>query len=641
MFSSHRFKHIQCPQLAGCQLPNCFFSHEQKVDTSVDDAPQEYDPFSAGASTPPPAKRRRIENGSVQNLDSRPLSLVGSRTATPETLKAPVAKPSMQPISNSATKANSVTKSLASKQESDRNALSMMPTSASRPVSPPATKAKPSTPLATPVKAKIVEELRPRTVPQAPAVYATRYAVLKELMAQLAAQNKRLNEGDQQWKALSLSQPELIKLALDEEEDIARKHGSGVYKNMMMSRMMSIKKMPEEDWRNLVMKQVTGKRPAPRPTSIARLQRPSTGLGSLTEEIVILKLLRTSLTGLEKYGYVTKPPTEEAVATARETAQMSAGWEKCDRCGTRFQVIPGRDGDGNLTTGGWCRYHWGRSRYAGPQVDRSAARAASIYPCCEQPLGTEGCTEAETHVFKTDDKARLASILQFEQTPPKYGASLDPISFDCEMGYTTLGMEVIRVTAVSWPSAQPKLDVLVRPYGEVLDFNTRFSGVTAKQFATAIPHVAESQAGDMTTHEQSEAKALQMVESPAAARQMLFNLLCPDTPLIGHAIDNDLNVVRIIHPMVVDTVLLYPHPKGLPLRMGLKTLAARKLDRTIQIASGLGHDSKEDAVATGDLVIVAVADKWKKLKLLGNKFEDGKLITAKTKTDPIAPQPTS
>ena len=641
MFSSHRFKDIQCPNLAECQLPNCFFSHEQIVGTSIDDTPQEYDPFSVGTSSTPPAKRRKVENGSSQNLEHTSSSQVASRTATLETFGVPIEKPPTQVLSHSTTITKGAVKPLNLEHKKKRDSASATPITVSRPISPPATKARCLTPLGTTTRPTKAEELRPRTVPQAPAVYATRYAVLKELMAQLTAQNKRLSEGDKQWKALSLSQTELIKLALDEEEDIARKHGSGVYKNMMMSRMMSIKKMPEEDWRKLVMKQVAGKKPAPRPTSIAKVQRPSTGLASLTEEVVILKLLRTSLTGLEKYGYVTKPPTEQAVATAKETVQMSAGWEKCDRCGTRFQVIPGRDDDGNLTTGGGCRYHWGRSRYAGPQVDRSAARAPAIYPCCEQPLGTEGCNEAETHVFKTEDKARLASVLQFKQTPPNPSPSPNPISFDCEMGYTTLGMEVIRVTAVSWPDAQSKLDILVRPYGTILDFNTRFSGVTAKQFAVAAPFVANSQAGDVKTDEQVEADALQIVESPAAARQMLFDLVCPDTPLIGHAIDNDLNVVRIVHPMVVDTVLLYPHPKGLPMRMGLKNLAARKLERTIQIASSLGHDSKEDAVATGDLVIVAVADKWKKLKLLGNKFEDGKLITAKTKTDSIASPPKS
>jgi DNA polymerase III epsilon subunit-like protein len=95
---------------------------------------------------------------------------------------------------------------------------------------------------------------------------------------------------------------------------------------------------------------------------------------------------------------------------------------------------------------------------------------------------------------------------------------------------------------------------------------------------------------------------LRKVASPEAARELLFGYLRPETPLIGHAIDNDLNVCRIIHPFIVDTVLLYPHPRGLPFRYGLKFLSQKYLSRGIQTGGEAGHDSKEDAVATGDLV---------------------------------------
>jgi hypothetical protein len=129
------------------------------------------------------------------------------------------------------------------------------------------------------------------------------------------------------------------------------------------------------------------------------------------------------------------------------------------------------------------------------------------------------------------------------------------------------------------------------------------------------------------TNSDPQEHGLHKVESPAAARKLLFDLISPDTPLLGHAIDNDLNVVRIIHPCVVDTVLLYPHPRGLPVRFGLKVLSYKYLGRGIQMAGADGHDSKEDAVATGDLITKKVIEKWKVMQHDGWKFSGGLLLS--------------
>jgi DNA polymerase III epsilon subunit-like protein len=242
-------------------------------------------------------------------------------------------------------------------------------------------------------------------------------------------------------------------------------------------------------------------------------------------------------------------------------------------------------------------------------------------------MGTSsGCTKANTHVFKVSEAKRLASILQFETTPrqPEKG-SLDPVCFDCEMGYTTLGLELIRLTAISWPEGRELLDVLVKPMGEVLDLNSRYSGVFPEHYASATAYTP-----DRSSPAEKRSKTptpLQVVDSPAAARALLFQFLQPDTPLIGHAIDNDLNACRIIHPTVIDTVLLYPHPRGrLPNRMSLKALARKFLDRDIQTGGERGHDSKEDSLATGDLVRVKVAEMWKRLKKDGWRFEGDELV---------------
>jgi RNA exonuclease 1 len=92
-----------------------------------------------------------------------------------------------------------------------------------------------------------------------------------------------------------------------------------------------------------------------------------------------------------------------------------------------------------------------------------------------------------------------------------------------------------------------------------------------------------------------------------------------------------LNAVRIIHPTIIDTVLLYPHPRGLPIRYGLKYLAKSCLDKDIQMSGAQGHDSKEDAIAAGELVRLQVKERWRQMENEGWVVKDGEFIPPKAK----------
>ncbi len=629
MFSSRGlFKDIPCPKQDECTLSMCIFAHdESSKSSSVQAQPQAYDPIAAGMPSPPP-KRRKLDHepafahGHLEQL--RANSEVSSNSVTDSTAnfaspQTSVTKPHKSDAAPSA--------SVSMPQDKQTSDTTPRPASVQRPISPPPVKARPAAaPIKLPEKGK-PESLVPRSVPKPPEQLKKRLAILQSLHQQLLAQNKKVISGDPTSKSLVLSDSELAKFALDEEEDAARKYESDIYRNHISQQVFRIKKMPEEDWRSFVTQRIrkheTDKQSVT--ASVKSASKPATGLASPEEEAAVLRSLRTSLVGLEDYGYVTKQATATEIASAEAGVEASAGWERCDRCETRFQVFPGRDAQGQLSTGGSCLYHWARGGRPPPQkTEKLNGRATFTYSCCNKQAGSEGCTEADSHVFKITDKKRLASIWQFEHTPANTQAKKIAVSFDCEMGYTTLGLEVIRVTVVSWPDNKELLDVLVRPYGEVLDLNTRFSGVSKKQYAQAVPYNEGTIEGKKEVEDAK--RPPRKVESPAAARQLIFDLVTPDTLLIGHAIDNDLNVVRIIHPMVIDTVLLYPHPRGLPLRLGLKALAAQHLHRHIQASDAAGHDSKEDAIATGDLVTVAVAEKWKRMKRDGWTFEDGGLV---------------
>lgn len=612
------FKDIPCPQGQQCSLLNCYFSHDSpgsEAEKHTHHASQ-----SSKDDGVHVAKKRRVEIDASSSIKSTGPHQHGPTSPAPELVKRSDDHDEPTP------KLLSVTRTV-----SPPPPARLGPKPADQ-VAPDGSAVVPLQPVARQLPPRKVpkESLNPRMLPKAPASHAVRSAILTKLHAAITALNEKLaKEKESSNKCFVLNRDELITMALDEEEKVA-KESPGVYSNVIKLRIVKLTKMGLEEWSKEVMAHLNARYYKIKPVELT--QKPpkpiNTGL-TIKQEVLLAAKLVTPLEGLQEFGYVTKAPTEKEVEIAKRGAVESKGWEKCDRCGGRFQVFPGRREDGALASNGPCTYHPVRPTYPARNKTDRVTDSDRYYPCCGESIGTStGCTKSSTHVFKVSETKRLASILQFETTPaqPDKG-HLEPVCVDCEMGYTTLGLELIRLTAVSWPEGRDLLDILVKPMGEVLDLNSRYSGVFPEHYASAKPY-DPSKAIDLSgTKENSEQRTLlQVVESPAAARKLLFGLLQPDTILIGHAIDNDLNACRIIHPTVVDTVLLYPHPRRLPLRMSLKTLARKLLERDIQTGGHLGHDSREDSIATGDLVRVKVGELWKSLKAKGWLFQGDVLI---------------
>jgi RNA exonuclease len=83
---------------------------------------------------------------------------------------------------------------------------------------------------------------------------------------------------------------------------------------------------------------------------------------------------------------------------------------------------------------------------------------------------------------------------------------------------------------------------------------------------------------------------------------MLKHYVSRTTIIMGHGLENDLIALRLIHYSVIDTALLYPHPRGRPYRLGLKDLVKREMGLDIQTAGEKGHSSIEDSAAASLLV---------------------------------------
>ncbi|PYH95115.1 RNA exonuclease Rex3 [Aspergillus ellipticus CBS 707.79] len=605
------FKDVPCPEGQRCSLLTCMFSHKDINSSSdVHKIPQSNHVLilsSEAASSKPVSARPTVQatkEESTTKADSKLSPLPGKETAAPIPDSSIPSSKRLQSNSQTPVKLQSLSREVTPPSKASVNP--------GKPVASTSQKRRPP-------RHAPRESLNPRMLTKAPAPHGVRLSIITKLHTSMSALNDKMaKDKDSLDKYLVLTPNELITMALDEEEKTAKENPS-IYSNVIKLRIVKLTKMSKEDWAKDVKAHLNERyyKIGPEPEQ----QKPkvlTTGLNT-KQEISLANKLITPVEGLEEHGYVTKVPTDAEVESARKGVLKSKGWEKCDRCGGRFQVFPGRREDGLLTTGGQCTFHPGKALYPPrKQTDHITGHREAYFSCCNESLGTSsGCTKGQTHVFKVSETKRLASVLQFEKTPAQPGKGpLPPVCFDCEMGYTTLGLELIRLTAVSWPKGEPLLDILVRPIGEVLDLNSRFSGVFPEHYTKAVQYGSSYSQANTTKLEDGEVDSppLQVVDSPATARALLFEYLQPDTPLIGHAIDNDLNASRIIHPTIIDTVLLYPHPRGLPIRVGLKALTKRHLDRDIQTGGSRGHDSKEDAVATGDLVRFKAAETWKALK---------------------------
>lgn len=258
---------------------------------------------------------------------------------------------------------------------------------------------------------------------------------------------------------------------------------------------------------------------------------------------------------LLQFGYIVDVP-----APIVEAEQLRT----CKRCNIEFKL--GEQLELTSTTKK-CLYHSGRNK------KKDLGRA---WTCCGGIVGDcDECCVGDHHVFHWSTPEELNHSIPFTHTNnlPTNKRSFSALGLDCEMGYTTLGFELLRTTVIDFLTGEEVLDILVKPKGKVIDLNTKWSGIAdiKEESVTFEDHLA-----------------------------LLNQIMDKNTILVGHGLENDLNAMRIIHEKVVDTAILYPKHKTSPqMRFSLKYLCFTYLGRTIQTGE---HDSGEDSLGAIDIV---------------------------------------
>ncbi|KAF8422463.1 ribonuclease H-like domain-containing protein [Tirmania nivea] len=217
-----------------------------------------------------------------------------------------------------------------------------------------------------------------------------------------------------------------------------------------------------------------------------------------------------------------------------------------------------------------------------------------FWSCCHSRGFEPGCTTGPTHVLEMEDASRLADLCPFESTPSPANTTDNVtkiqkvITLDCEMSYTKYGLALSRMSVLSFPDCKVLEDTFVRePYPGVpfLDYNTQISGVIHENIYPDDPENSPP-----------------VLEGITTARSKLWEYCDENTIIIGHGLDHDLKCLRMLHPKIIDTAILFSKIEGQ--KPGLKKLAEAELRWCIQDVVDLtGHDSVEDCRACIELVL--------------------------------------
>ncbi|TGO47633.1 hypothetical protein BOTNAR_0514g00070 [Botryotinia narcissicola] len=243
---------------------------------------------------------------------------------------------------------------------------------------------------------------------------------------------------------------------------------------------------------------------------------------------------------------------------------------KCTRCNSLETNAIGRE----------CHFH----RYK-----RNKWNQKRPYKCCM--TDGRGCETLPVHDFQLPLRAILHQ--EYRKTPTASAElKFRAVTVDCEMaGIAGGGSEVILLCVVDYITGAVLLNRLVCPREKITQMRSSIHGISKSTLDSA------SLQG-------------QTLSGWEEARSELWKYIDDKTILVGHALQHDLEALRIIHPQIVDSGILSKNAIGIRrIRWGLQTLCSELLNVKIRNNKDEIHDCLEDVLATREVVLFCTYNK--------------------------------
>ncbi|KAI8531445.1 hypothetical protein RHMOL_Rhmol11G0137800 [Rhododendron molle] len=210
--------------------------------------------------------------------------------------------------------------------------------------------------------------------------------------------------------------------------------------------------------------------------------------------------------------------------------------------------------------------------------------------------------QLEDNGYIHDQPDFLSTLPSPSEKPPH-----ELLALDCEMCVTNEGFELTKVTLVDI-KGQVLLDKLVKPANSIVDYNTSYPLGESRQKTAPNPDIARVCLVSDKSGKYSGITCEMLSGVTTTLKDIqddFLKLVYKETILVGHSLENDLLALKISHNLVIDTAVLYKHPRGGSYKTALRVLTRRFLSREIQ-ESESGHDSVEDARAALELALLKI-----------------------------------